>query len=73
MTHLDGSRLPSHLPLSNTRSLFSADFAVSTLISAFAIFCLPRQFQVGVVECADSTDVRTAAGCFRSILAYSPC
>src|SRR5882724_8237531 len=64
MTHLDGARLPLHLPLGNTRSLFNADFAISTLISAFAIFCLPRQFQVSVVECADSTDVGTARWLF---------
>ena len=37
-----------------------AGFAVQTLLAYVAIFCLPRQFQVGVVECEDPADVGRA-------------
>ena len=36
---------------------------------AAAIFCLPRQFLVGVVECADQDDLRTARWLFPAYLA----
>ena len=35
-------------------------FITQTLVSFTAIFCLPRQFQIGVVECADVADMRRA-------------
>ncbi len=38
----------------------SISFITQTLLSLMAIFCLPRQFQVGVVECAEVDDVRHA-------------
>ena len=35
-------------------------FITQTLLAYVAIFCLPRQFQVGVVECEDPADVGRA-------------
>ena len=35
-------------------------FLTQTLLAYVAIFCLPRQFQVGVVECEDPADVGRA-------------
>ena len=36
-------------------------FITQTLLAYVAIFCLPRQFQVGVVECEDPSDVQRRA------------
>ncbi|HVN42010.1 MAG TPA: PAS domain-containing hybrid sensor histidine kinase/response regulator [Steroidobacteraceae bacterium] len=47
----------------------TADFVATTALGAAAIFCLPRQFLVGVVECADPTDVRRARLLFSAYLA----
>ena len=44
-------------------------FLTQTLLSFIAIFCLPRQFQVGVVECADVSDIRRARWWFPGYLA----
>src|ERR1700733_12741318 len=41
-------------------TLFNGDALMTTLLAAAAIFCLPRQFLVGVVECADTADLRYA-------------
>lgn len=46
----------------------SVSFITQTLLSLTAIFCLPRQFQVGVVECADVDDVRHARWWFSMYL-----
>jgi Na+/proline symporter/signal transduction histidine kinase/ActR/RegA family two-component response regulator len=43
-------------------------FLTQTLLSLTAIFCLPRQFQVGVVECAEVNDVRHARWWFSTYL-----
>lgn len=43
-------------------------FVTQTLLSLTAIFCLPRQFQIGVVECADVGDVRHARWWFSAYL-----
>jgi PAS domain S-box-containing protein len=70
LTQLDGVQ-----PLLATmRSLpagvdHSITFITQTLISLTAIFCLPRQFQIGVVECADPQDVRRARWWFPGYLA----
>jgi len=48
---------------------YSMGFLTQTLVSFTAIFCLPRQFQVGVVECADTHDVRRARWWFPGYLA----
>ncbi|WP_129781360.1 PAS domain-containing hybrid sensor histidine kinase/response regulator [Peristeroidobacter soli] len=46
----------------------SISFITQTLLSLTAIFCLPRQFQIGVVECADVEDVRHARWWFSMYL-----
>ena len=58
--HLRGQ--PWLLPprLASGATLFNADAASSTLLAAAAIFCLPRQFQVGIVECANTADLKYA-------------
>ena len=38
----------------------SIEFVVQTLLSAFAIFCLPRQFYVGVIQAEGVDPVRSA-------------
>ena len=40
------------------------DFLVNTLLSACAMFCLPRQFQVAVVECESPEDLKPARWLF---------
>jgi Na+/proline symporter/PAS domain-containing protein/anti-sigma regulatory factor (Ser/Thr protein kinase) len=39
-------------------------FVTQTLLAYVAMFCLPRQFQVGVVECENPADVRHARTLF---------
>ena len=58
--HLQGR--PWLLParLANEATFFNSDALISTVLAAAAIFCLPRQFQVGVVECADTGDLKYA-------------
>src|ERR1700689_5786623 len=53
---------PFELParLKNASTMFNGNAFVATLLAAAAIFCLPRQFQVSVIECADSGDVKRA-------------
>lgn len=51
------------LPLAASQ-LFSSDFLIATLLSAAAVVCLPRQFHVGVVECEEPKDLRTARWLF---------
>jgi PAS domain S-box-containing protein len=46
--------------LATGATLFNADALTSTLLAAAAIFCLPRQFQVGIVECARTGDLKVA-------------
>lgn len=43
-------------------------FLAQTLLAFAAIICLPRQFQVAVVECEDVRDVRRARGLFSGYL-----
>src|SRR5208283_4110012 len=53
---------PFELPvrLENASTIFNGNTFVATLLAAAAIFCLPRQFQVSVIECADSADLKHA-------------
>jgi PAS domain S-box-containing protein len=53
---------PFALPpgLKNAATMFNGNALIATLLAAAAIFCLPRQFQVSVIECADSSDVKRA-------------
>ena len=46
--------------LATGRTLFNGNELMSTVLAAVAIFCLPRQFQVGVVECARTSDLKLA-------------
>ncbi len=50
--------LPPGLATGST--LFTGNELMSTVLAAAAIFCLPRQFQVGVVECARTSDLKLA-------------
>ena len=54
--------------LGDLGDIASADFVTGTLLSAAAIVCLPRQFLVGVVECADPADLRKARWLFTGYL-----
>jgi PAS domain S-box-containing protein len=58
--HLRGR--PPLLPPSLTtgESFFNGTTLMNTVLAAAAIFCLPRQFQIGIVECASSADLRCA-------------
>jgi PAS domain S-box-containing protein len=53
---------PFELParLTSASTMFNGNTFVATLLAAAAIFCLPRQFQVTVIECADSGDLKRA-------------
>ena len=48
---------------------FDARWVAMNVLSVAAIICLPRQFQVGVVECAEPADVRRARWAFPAYLA----
>ena len=50
--------LPMHL--ADGATLLNGNAMIVTLLAAMAIFCLPRQFQVAVVECAHVDDLKTA-------------
>ncbi|MET0289424.1 MAG: PAS domain-containing hybrid sensor histidine kinase/response regulator [Pseudoxanthomonas sp.] len=61
------------LPLAeSTRTLFEnappEGFIAQTVLAFLAIFCLPRQFHVSVVECGDVGDVRHARWLFGGYL-----
>ena len=49
--------------------LQGVNFVTTTLLAACAMFCLPRQFQVGVVECVEPADLRRARWTFPAYLA----
>ena len=67
--HLDGAPPLDTTRLGDIRKVASPSFAASAMLAAAAIFCLPRQFLVGVVECADPADLRTARWVFPAYLA----
>src|SRR5690606_36152401 len=56
----------------SARTLFTSappvGFMAQTVLSFLAIVCLPRQFQVAVVECGDVRDVRSARWLFGGYL-----
>jgi len=58
--HLRGRawELPAQLATGTT--LVNGNALTSTLLAAAAIFCLPRQFHVGIVECARTEDLKVA-------------
>lgn len=57
--HGPGLVATARLPLAHPEGL-NAGFFVQTGLAMLAMFCLPRQFQIGVVECADPRDLRRA-------------
>jgi len=69
LLHLDEAPAISATRLGDLQDLASPSFAASTLLAAAAIVCLPRQFLVGVVECADPADLRKARWLFPAYLA----
>jgi PAS domain S-box-containing protein len=64
LLHLDGAPPLDATRLGDLRAVANPSFAASSLLAAAAIICLPRQFLVGVVECADPADLRTARWVF---------
>jgi Na+/proline symporter/PAS domain-containing protein len=69
LLHLDEAPPIGATRLGDLKDLASPSFAASGLLAAAAIVCLPRQFLVGVVECADPSDLRTARWLFPAYLA----
>jgi Na+/proline symporter/signal transduction histidine kinase len=48
------------LPLDHAGQVAQPAFAAQALLAFCAVFCLPRQFQIGVVECEDADDLNCA-------------
>jgi PAS domain S-box-containing protein len=61
---------PIRLPpdLATRQSLLNGDALMATVLAAAAVFCLPRQFQIGVVGCVEVADLRCARWLFPSYL-----
>jgi PAS domain S-box-containing protein len=51
-------------PMWSVQQFGTLGFLTQTLLAACAIFCLPRQFQVAVVECAEPSDLKLARRVF---------
>ncbi|MGN6329328.1 MAG: hybrid sensor histidine kinase/response regulator [Rhodanobacter sp.] len=49
-----------HLPVEQLDQGFSSGFLAKTMLAFCAMFCLPRQFQIGVVECEEVDDLKRA-------------
>jgi Na+/proline symporter/signal transduction histidine kinase len=58
--HLQGRPWVLPTQLAHGATLFNGEAFMSTVLAAAAIFCLPRQFQVGVVECSHTADLKFA-------------
>ncbi|HTN67394.1 MAG TPA: ATP-binding protein [Burkholderiaceae bacterium] len=56
-----GPAAPAHLHNAN---IFGASWITQTFLAAAAVICLPRQFQMTIVECADEQHLRTASWMF---------
>lgn len=69
LLHVDTAAPLASTRLGDLQYIASGGFVASTVIAGAAIFCLPRQFLVGVVECADPADVRKARWIFPAYLA----
>ncbi|MFC5581490.1 PAS domain-containing hybrid sensor histidine kinase/response regulator [Rhodanobacter terrae] len=50
----------AQLPLAQLRHGLSPGFLAQTMLAFCAMFCLPRQFQIGMVECEDASDLKRA-------------
>ena len=53
-----------HLPQAQLAPGHSPGFLAQTVLAFCAMFCLPRQFQIGVVECEDPRDLGRARWMF---------
>ncbi len=58
--HLRGRPWVLPAQLAQSATLLNGNTMMITALAAAAIFCLPRQFQVAVVECAHTEDLKTA-------------
>ena len=52
------------MPLAHAGQGITAGFVAQTALAFFAMVCLPRQFQIGVVECEDARDLHRARWMF---------
>jgi Na+/proline symporter len=50
----------AQLPLAQLSHGLSPGFLAQTMLAFCAMFCLPRQFQIGMVECEDAGDLKRA-------------
>jgi PAS domain S-box-containing protein len=66
--HLRGRPWVLPVQLAHSATLFRGDTLMSTVLAAAAIFCLPRQFHVAIVECARTEDLKTARWLFPAYL-----
>jgi PAS domain S-box-containing protein len=48
------------LPMAQLSHGLSPGFLAQTMLAFCAMFCLPRQFQIGMVECEDASDLKRA-------------
>ena len=48
------------LPIAQLSHGLSPGFLAQTMLAFCAMFCLPRQFQIGMVECEDASDLKRA-------------
>jgi Na+/proline symporter/signal transduction histidine kinase/ActR/RegA family two-component response regulator len=48
------------LPLTQLSHGFSSGFLAQTMLAFCAMFCSPRQFQIGMVECENASDLKRA-------------
>jgi len=69
LLHLDGAPPLATTRLGDLRDIASPSVRAPTLLAAAAIFCLPRQFLVGVGDARRPKDLRTARWVFPAYLA----
>ncbi|WP_449429628.1 hybrid sensor histidine kinase/response regulator [Rhodanobacter umsongensis] len=58
--HGPGLSASLQLPVEHAGDVLQPGFIAQTLLGFCAMFCLPRQFQIGVVECEDASDLGRA-------------
>ncbi len=58
--HGPGLLASLRMPVERAGDMLAPGFVGQTLLAFCAMFCLPRQFQIGVVECEDASDLRHA-------------
>lgn len=64
MQHGPGLVETFKIPVHQVERGLPSGFLTETLLAALAMFCLPRQFQVGVIECERPRDIRLARWMF---------